>query len=81
MAGKRAAENMSDDLFDEDDDALLYAFLRASCLLDYADDGRLTLTAEQRDRLERIQDAPAESDWEFLFGFDEALDAIMRDEA
>jgi hypothetical protein len=49
--------------------------------LDYADDGRLTLTAEQRDRLERIQDAPAESDWEFLFGFDEALDAIMRDEA
>jgi hypothetical protein len=52
--------------------------LRAEALLDYADEGKVELTQEERDVLDRIAVAPEEDDQVFLGGFDERLERMGR---
>jgi len=48
--------------------------LRAEILLEYADEGEIPLTPDERETLERICVAPAEQDREFLGGFDRYME-------
>jgi hypothetical protein len=55
-------------------DALLR--LRAEILLDHADHGRISVTAQERETLERIAAFPQPEDREFLGSFDKQLEAM-----
>ena len=54
--------------------------LRAETLLDYADEGKIAVTPEERDELERISMAAKPRDRVFLGDFDDRLAATAAGE-